>query len=162
MYQNIYEKTFAYALDELNIPCEYLTQSGKTAIKRFDFLIKGPRKTFAIEVKGRLLHTARDLSDSSFQNWITVKDADSLMFINENCCPALLCFVYRLENPYYVIDDDCPTYLCENERFLFKIVRIGDYVRNARRRSKKWETLNIAANRFKEISFELDELLSEL
>lgn len=157
-YSNIYETVFSYWLEENAIKFKYISQSGRCSSKRFDFLVEFPSGIFAAEVKGRILHTSTKITPSTFQNWITADDINSLINAENHSLQGLIVFIYRFDNPYFDVEDEL-IYELGNDKFLLRAIRLCDYVSSYQKRSEKWNTVNICSVNFEKFSFNISKLL---
>ncbi|AQQ08820.1 hypothetical protein L21SP3_00611 [Sedimentisphaera cyanobacteriorum] len=158
-YKNVYETVFSYWLEESGLDFEYIPQSGKTSLKRFDFLVSFPDFFAAVELKGRTVRTRRKITCSSFQNWITSADRDFISKAKQEGFVPLFVFAYRLDNPFCQCEYDID-YTLSEDRFIFRAVEAEKYLQNARVRSPRWNTICLSSMAFQELAIPAAELLN--
>jgi hypothetical protein len=122
-------------------------------LKSFDFLVYASSgDTLIVDVKGRRLPISGARSRSP-QNWVTREDAESLGRWQEvfgTGFTAVFMFAYWLDGPPPPGDTGVHGY--EGGFYRFTGIRLEDYVRHARVRSTRWQTLTLPAGIFRENS----------
>ena len=138
------------------------TKSGKSKIKSFDFLVYPPnQKTIIAEVKGRRFKGSSFENLKGFECWVTAEDVDGLSAwqqIYGEGHSAVFVFTYRIES-VDVDYDGRAVYVFEGGRYVFFAVRLGDYRKFMRRRSGKWKTITLPADKFRRCALQMQELL---
>ncbi len=129
------------------------------SLKSFDFVVysqKGPN--LLVDVKGRK-HTGR--SSKSLDNWVTQNDVDSLVQWEK-------IFGAGFEGAFaflYWCDVQPPDALFmevfeSGERwYALLAITLADYRKHLKRRSQRWDTVNIPAEQFARLSKPLMEML---
>lgn len=134
----------------------------KGNIKSFDFVFSPPGDVaYMAEIKGRKFSGKTFASFGSLQNWATtddVKGLDDWVKIFENKYQGLFVFVYDLKN-VDVDTDGREIFEFNNKRYVFIAVRLEDYKKCATPRSKKWQTIHLSAEYYKNCALNLTELV---
>jgi hypothetical protein len=145
------------SIDEHNQPSFI---NGK--IKSFDFLVYPPEKPIIIaEVKGRKFTGTSLEKMTAFECWVTAEDVDGLIAWQEILGPAyqaVFIFVYLIEN----IDVDfngMDVFDFKSDRYVFFIVKLDDYRSFMKRRSPKWQTVTLPADKFRRCAIQISHLL---
>ena len=129
-------------------------------LKSFDFLVYAAGgETLIVDVKGRRLPT-KGAWGKTPQNWVTQEDADGLKKWQEVFGPgftAVFVFAYWLDGPPPAAD--ASVHLYEGANYRFVGIRLDDYLRHARVRSPRWQTLTLPAGIFRESSRPAHEFL---
>ena len=163
---NHYERAFENWLIDHRI--EYIAEYqheratiGEDEIKRFDFLLYPHRRPIIVEVKGRTFKGTSLAKMAGFECWVTAEDVDGLVkwqHVLGPDCRALFVFSYKMENVDVdfngrnVFDYDANTYL-------FFCVTLEDYRKFMKRRSPKWQTVTLPADKFRQCAVQLCEFL---
>ena len=163
---NHYELAFENWLIDNQIkytPIDEHKQSAFTdeKIKSFDFLVYPVDKPIIIaEVKGRKF-TGKSLEKmTGFECWVTTEDVDGLVKWQENLGPAyhaVFIFVYLIKN----IDVDfngINVFDFNEDRYIFFTVKLDDYHLFMKRRSPKWQTVTLPADKFRQCVTQINEL----
>ncbi len=158
---------------------------GQSKVKSFDFLLyppneQGPR--FAVrsprdslrrtpdsgtqqiiiaEVKGRLFKGTSFAKLTGFECWVTAEDIDGLTKWREvfgRGHTAVFVFAYKIEN-VDVDFDGREVYDSDTNRYVFFAIELDDYRRFMKRRSPKWQTVTLPADRFRQCATQLQQLL---
>ncbi len=163
---NHYEQAFENWLKDHRI--EYVTEYQheratfrNVEIKSFDFLLYPHSRPIIVEVKGRTFRGASLAKMAGFECWVTAEDVDGLLTwqkILGGGHRALFVFAYKMEkidvdfNGKDVFDFDA-------NRYLFFCVTLEDYRRFMKRRSPKWRTVTLPADKFRQCAKPLSEYL---
>ena len=132
------------------------------SVKNFDFLLC-PRfgNRVIAEVKGRSFKGTRLADMTGFECWVTLDDVEGLELwrrILGADHEAVFVFVYRVLQ-VDVDFDGRVVFDSGGERYLFFCVRLDDYRRYMKRRSPKWRTVTLPAERFRECAIGLSTFL---
>ncbi|NOR67150.1 MAG: HYExAFE family protein [Woeseiaceae bacterium] len=138
------------------------TSFGRSDIKSFDFLVEAPSGLTTIaEVKGRTFKGASLAKMAGFECWVTSEDVDGLgkwQQILGGGQQAVFVFAYRIEN--IDVDFDGMDILdFDNSTYLFFCVRLEDYRKFMKRRSPKWRTVTLPAEKFRESAVHISKFL---
>lgn len=138
------------------------TPFGRSDIKSFDFLVEAPSGLTTIaEVKGRTFKGASLAKMAGFECWVTLEDVDGLgkwQQILGGGHQAVFVFAYRIEN-IDVDFDGMGTLDFDNSTYLFFCVRLEDYRKFMKRRSPKWRTVTLPAEKFRESAVHISKFL---
>jgi len=166
-FPNHYERAFENWLTDNCI--EYVAVDehkratfGHTDIKSFDFLLYPPGGQIVIaEVKGRTFRGTSLANLAGLECWVTAEDVDGLtkwqQIFGEDY-RAVFVFAYRREN----IDVDFngrDVFEFDSNRYLFFCIKLDDYRRFMKRRSPKWQTVTLPADKFRQCAVQLSEFL---
>ncbi len=166
-FPNHYERAFENWLTDNCI--EYVAVDehkratfGHTDIKSFDFLLYPPGGQIVIaEVKGRTFRGTSLANLAGLECWVTAEDVDGLtkwqQIFGEDY-RAVFVFAYRIEN----IDVDFngrDVFEFDSNRYLFFCIKLDDYRRFMKRRSPKWQTVTLPADKFRQCAVQLSEFL---
>ena len=131
-------------------------------IKSFDFLVYPPDKPIIIaEVKGRKFTGISLEKMTGFECWVTAEDVDGLVKWQEVLGPAyqaVFIFVYKIEN-IDVDFDGVDVFDFDDNRYVFFTVKLDDYRSFMKRRSPKWQTVTLPADKFRRCAVQITELL---
>ncbi|MHC4659291.1 MAG: HYExAFE family protein [Planctomycetota bacterium] len=135
---------------------------GRSKIKSFDFLLYPPNQRIIIaEVKGRSFKGTTFARLAGLECWVTADDIDGLTGWQQVFGPghaAVFVFAYRAEN----VDVDFNGrgyYDFDNNRYVFFAVGLDDYRRFMKRRSPKWQTVTLPADKFRRCAVQMQKLL---
>ena len=135
---------------------------GHSKIKSFDFLLYPRNQQIIIaEVKGRAFKGTSFAKLTGFECWVTAEDIDGLtkwqeIFGAEH--QAVFVFAYKIEN----IDVDFngrDVFHFDASRYVFFAVKLDDYRKFMKRRSPKWQTVTLPADKFRKCSVQMQKLL---
>jgi hypothetical protein len=122
------------------------------SVKNFDFLlIPRPERKVIVEVKGRTFAGTTLVGLTGFDCWVTVDDIESLQVWRDALGPdheAVFVFAYRVAKAD-VDFDGCEVIASGLDRYVFFCIRLDDYLEHVIRRSPKWRTVTLAADRFR-------------
>ncbi|MBN1806999.1 MAG: HYExAFE family protein [Sedimentisphaerales bacterium] len=131
-------------------------------VKSFDFLVYPTDKpTIIAEVKGRKFTGTSLEKMTGFECWVTTEDIDGLARWQQILGPAyqaVFIFVYLMEN----IDVDfsgVDVFDFDMDRYVFFTVKLDDYRLFMKRRSPKWQTVTLPADKFRRCATQISELL---
>ncbi|MFA5239372.1 MAG: HYExAFE family protein [Phycisphaerae bacterium] len=131
-------------------------ESGK--IKSFDFLLYPPGGEIIIaEVKGRAFKGTSFAGLAGFECWVTAEDIDGLVNWRDALGQghtAVFVFAYKMEN-IDVDFDGREVYDFDANRYVFFAVKLDDYRAFMKRRSPKWQTVTLPADKFRQCAIEL-------
>lgn len=164
---NHYERAFENWLIDNRI--QYITVDehkklafGHSKIKSFDFLLYPPNGQIIIaEVKGRTFKGATLAKLTGLECWVTTEDVDGLTKWQEifgKGHQAIFVFAYKIEK--IDVDFDGREYSdFEAKRYVFLGIKLNDYRQFMKRRSPKWQTVTLPAERFRQYAVEISEFL---
>ena len=72
---------------------------------------------------------------------------------------GMFVFVYEFEN-IDVENDGLDVYEFQGRQYLFCCIKLSDYAREMKLRSRSWQTVTLAADKFRELAIPLDKMLS--
>lgn len=135
---------------------------GRSKIKSFDFLLYPHNQQVIIaEVKGRLFKGASFAKLAGFECWVTAEDIEGLARWQDIFGPghqAVFVFAYKIEK----IDVDFngrDIYDFDANRYVFFAVKLDDYRESMKRRSPKWQTVTLPADKFRQCAVQMQNLL---
>jgi len=164
---NHYERAFENWLIDNRIQYVEVDEYKKLAvenskIKSFDFLLYPPGGQIIIaEVKGRSFKGTTFDKLAGLECWVTTDDIDGLAEWQQVFGPdylAVFVFAYRAEN----IDVDfngSNFYDFAENRYVFFAVKLDDYRKFMKRRSTKWQTVTLPADKFRRCAVQMQKLL---
>jgi hypothetical protein len=164
---NHYERAFESWLRDNHIKYVAVDEQKRTAvarssIKSFDFLLYPPNGQIIIaEVKGRSFKGTSLANLTGLECWVTAEDIDGLthwqqVFGRDH--QAVFVFAYKIEN-IDVDFDGRDFYDFDENRYIFFCVGLDDYRRFMKRRSPKWQTVTLPADKFRECAIQMQALL---
>ncbi len=129
------------------------------SLKSFDFVVysqHGPN--LLVDVKGRK-HSGR--SSKSLDNWVTQMDVDSLVQwekIFGGDFQGAFAFLYwcAVQPPDALFTE---IFECGDRWYALLAISLSDYRQHLKKRSDRWDTVNIPADRFAKLSKPLMEML---
>lgn len=164
---NHYERAFENWLGDNRIEYVPIDEHKRSAlarrkVKSFDFLVY-PRSGGKIiaEVKGRKFHGTTLAKLAGLECWVTAEDVDGLAGWQEVFGAghqAMFVFAYSIEN-VDVDFDGRDVFEFEDNTYLFFCIRLGDYRLHMKRRSPKWQTVTLPADKFRRCAVSIAELL---
>jgi hypothetical protein len=135
---------------------------GRAKLKSFDFLLYPPNGQIVIaEVKGRAFKGVSFAKLAGFECWVTADDIDSLANWQQVFGPthtAVFIFAYKIEN-IDVDFDGREVFDYDTDRYVFFAVTLDDYRQFMKRRSPKWQTLTLPADKFRQYAVQMQKLL---
>jgi hypothetical protein len=164
---NHYERAFENWLIDNRIRYIVVDEHKRAAfarrkIKSFDFLVY-PRKGGVIiaEVKGRKFAGTSVAKLAGFECWVTIEDIEGLSRWRQifgNGHQGVFIFAYKAEN--IDVDFDGMDVLdFDAGRYVFFCIRLDDYCLFMKRRSPKWQTVTLPADKFRQYAVEISKLL---
>jgi hypothetical protein len=164
---NHYERAFESWLRDNHIKYVAVDEQkratfARSRIKSFDFLLY-PRSGQIIiaEVKGRSFKGTSLANLTGLECWVTAEDIDGLTHWQQVFGPdhqAVFVFAYKIEN-IDVDFDGRDFYDFDENRYIFFCVRLDDYRRFMKRRSPKWQTVTLPADKFRRCAIQMQALL---
>ena len=164
---NHYERAFENWLIDNRIEYvavdEYKTaEFGHPEIKSFDFLLHlRDGQIIIAEVKGRRFKGTTLAKLSGFECWVTADDVYGLIKWQEIFGPghqAVFVFTYKIEN-IDVDFDGREVFEFDANRYMFFCVRLEDYRKYMKRRSPKWQTVTLPADKFRQCAVHINKFL---
>lgn len=142
---------------------------GRCKIKSFDFLLYPHNQQVIIaEVKGRLFKGTSFAKMAGFECWVTTEDIDGLTKWQDVFSAgrltagqghiAVFIFAYKIEN-IDVDFDGREVFYFNADRYVFFAVTLDDYRKFMKRRSPKWQTVTLPADKFRQCAIQLQQLL---
>ena len=135
---------------------------GRSKIKSFDYLLYPRNQQIIVaEVKGRKFKGTSFAKLAGFECWVTADDVDGLTRWQQVFGPdhtAVFVFAYRIEN-IDVDFDGREVYDFVQDRYVFFAVKLDDYRRFMKRRSPKWQTVTLPADKFRQCAVQMQNLL---
>ena len=165
-FPNHYERAFENWLKDNRIEyvAEYQHERAtfqNEEIKSFDFLLYPHSRPIIVEVKGRKFRGISLANMAGFECWVTAEDVDGLLKWQQVLGAehrAVFVFAYQMEN----IDVDFngrDVFDFDANKYLFLCVTLEDYRKFMKRRSPKWRTVTLPADKFRQCAKQLDEFL---
>ncbi len=134
----------------------------RSKIKTFDFLLYPPDGQIIItEVKGRLFKGTSLAKLTGLECWVTTEDVDGLTKWQEVFGPghqAIFVFAYKIENIDVDFDGRDVFHFARN-MYVFFCVKLDDYRKFMKRRSPKWQTITLPADKFRQCAIQMQKLL---
>ena len=131
-------------------------------VKSFDFLVYPANGQIVIaEVKGRKFKGTNLAKLAGFECWVTTDDVDGLVKWQEVFgadYQAVFVFAYKVEN-IDVDFDGRDVFDFNANRYIFFCVKLNDYRRFMKRRSPKWQTVTLPADKFRDCAIQISEFL---
>jgi len=165
--ENHYERAFENWLLDNRIEYERVDEHKRTAfghadIKSFDFLLYPQNlPTVIAEVKGRTFKGTSMAKLSGFECWVTIEDIEGMKKwrrVFGEGHQAVFVFAYRIQN--IDVDFDGRNYFdFDSNKYVFFCVKLKDYRRCMKRRSRKWQTVTLPADKFRQCAVPLGEFL---
>ena len=165
-FPNHYERAFEHWLKDNRI--EYVTEYqheratiGDVDVKSFDFLLYPHSRPIIVEVKGRTFKGTSLTKMGGFECWVTAEDVDGLLTWQKTLGEgyrAIFVFAYKMEN----VDVDFngrDAFDFDANKYLFLCVTLEDYRKYMKRRSPKWRTITLPADKFRQCAVQLREFL---
>lgn len=165
--RNLYEQAFENWLIDNRIQHIAVDEHKKAAfarhkIKSFDFLLYPDNGQIIVaEVKGRRFKGTTFAKLAGLECWVTIDDVDGLASWREVLGPdhqAVFVFVYGVEN-IDVDFDGRPVYEFGGDRYMFFCIKLDDYRSSMKRRSPRWQTVTLPADKFRQCAVQINDLL---
>lgn len=165
--ENHYERAFENWLIDNRIEYEHVDKHKRVAfghsdLKSFDFLLyPSNQSTIIAEVKGRRFKGTSLTKLAGFECWVTIEDIEGLtrwqrVFGEDH--QAIFVFAYKMQN--IDVDFDGRDYFdFDSNKYLFFCIKLEDYHRYMKRRSPKWQTVTLPAEKFRQSAVQLGEFL---
>lgn len=164
---NHYERAFENWLIDNRIQYVFVDEHKRTAfshssIKSFDFLVY-PRngRIIIAEIKGRKFGGTNFAKLTGFECWVTAEDVDGLAGWRRVFGPnheAVFIFAYKVEN--IDVDFDGREVLdFDATRYIFFCIKLDDYQAFMKRRSPKWQTVTLPADKFRQCAVPITDFL---
>jgi len=135
---------------------------GRSKIKSFDYLLYPRNQQIIVaEVKGRKFKGTSFAKLAGFECWVTADDVDGLARWQQvfgSGHTAVFAFAYRIEN-IDVDFDGRDVYNFAGDRYVFFAIKLDDYRKFMRRRSPKWQTVTLSADKFRQCAVQMQNLL---
>jgi hypothetical protein len=164
---NHYERAFENWLIDNSIPYVVIDEHKRAVfsrqrIKSFDFLLylRGGKIIIA-EVKGRKFKGISMAKIAGFECWVTEEDIEGLTRWQEVFGvghKAVFIFTYRIEK-IDVDFDGRDVFDFGPNRYVFFFVKLDDYRSFMKRRSPKWHTVTLPADKFRQCAKNISEFL---
>lgn len=164
---NHYERAFENWLIDSRIQYIAVDEHKKAAferckIKSFDFLVfPSSGRTVIAEVKGRKFKGTSFAKLAGLECWVTADDVDGLanwQKIFGAGHQAVFVFAYHVEN-IDVDFDGSDVFDFRARRYVFFCVKLDDYRRHMKRRSPKWKTVTLPADKFRKCAVHISKFL---
>jgi hypothetical protein len=164
---NHYERAFENWLVDNRIQYVAVDESkraafGRSNIKSFDYLLYPRNQQIIIaELKGRSFKGTSFAKLAGLECWVTADDVDGLARWQQVFGPdhtAVFVFAYRVEN-IDVDFDGREVYDFAEDRYIFFAVKLDEYREFMRRRSPKWQTVTLPADKFRQCAIQMQNLL---
>jgi hypothetical protein len=165
---NPYERAFENWLIDNRVQYVAVDAYRKAALKHsrvksFDFLVYPPnRDSLIVEIKGRKFKGASLAKLRGFECWVTTDDVTGLARWQEVFGPnhtAVFVFAYRMEK-VDVDFDGRHSYDYDQSKYIFFAIKLSDYRKFMKRRSPKWQTVTLPADKFRKCAVQVQQLLS--
>ncbi len=166
-FPNHYERAFENWLIDNRIQYIAIDEHKRAAfshckVKSFDFLVYPANGEIIIaEVKGRKFKGTSLARLSGFECWVTAEDVDGLVKwqrVFGAGYQAVFVFVYKIEK-IDVDFDGRDVFDFDADRYIFFTVELNDYRSYMKRRSPKWQTVTLPADKFRQCAVQISELL---
>lgn len=135
---------------------------GRAKLKSFDFLLYPPNRQIIIaEVKGRAFKGVSFAQLAGFECWVTADDITGLANWQQvfgASHTAVFVFAYKIEN-IDVDFDGREVFNYNANRYVFFVVKLDDYRSFMKRRSPKWRTVTLPADKFRQFAVQMQNLL---
>lgn len=164
---NHYERAFENFLRDNHVQYVSVDEQkratfAKSKIKTFDFVLYPPGGRIIIaEVKGRLFKGKSLAKLTGLECWVTTEDIDGLSGWQKVFGPdhqVVFVFAYMVEK-VDVDFDGRDFYNFEQNRYIFFCVKLDDYRKFMKRRSPKWQTVTLPADKFRRCAVQMQKLL---
>jgi len=166
-FPNHYERAFQNWLIDNRIQYIAIDEHKRAAfahckVKSFDFLVYPANGQIIIaEVKGRKFKGTSLTKLAGFECWVTAEDVDGLVKWQQVFgagYQAVFVFVYKIEN-IDVDFDGRDVFDFDADRYIFFTIELNDYRSFMKRRSPKWQTVTLPAEKFRKCAVQISELL---
>ncbi|MEN6425493.1 MAG: HYExAFE family protein [Phycisphaerales bacterium] len=165
---NHYERAFENWLIDNHIPYIRNDEHRRLgpcdgSVKNFDFLLSPQSgRRVIVEVKGRTFAGASLAGLSGLECWVTLDDVEGLQVWQRALGPgheAVFVFAHRVVQADVDLDGH-ELLTLGSDRYVFFCIRLDDYLRCMRSRSRKWGTVTLSAEDFRRYAVGLGSFLS--
>jgi len=179
--KNHYEQAFNSWLVDNAVNYVYVDQHRRQSfssnrVKTFDYLIYPARSALSgqlsgpiviAELKGKIFRSSTLAGFRSMECWVSLEDIRGMLkwrqVIAASTCSgvasAVFVFAYKLEC-IDIENDGCEIYDFDGSRYVFFCVDLSDYADNMKLRSRRWQTVNLSAENFRQKAFPIRQLLA--
>ena len=165
-FGNHYERAFENWLidNRIEYVAEYQQERATfqdAEIKSFDFLLCPHSRPVIVEVKGRKFKGFSLAKMAGFECWVASEGGDGLLKWQQLLGAghrAIFVFAYRMQN-IDVDFDGREVFDFDASKYLFFCVELEDYRKFMKRRSPKWQTVTLSADKFRQCAVPLREFL---
>lgn len=167
LINNHYERAFENWLIDNGVKYAVVDEGkrailGKSDIKSFDFLLyPDDEQIIIVELKGRKFKGINLSKLAGFECWVTTEDVDGLTMWQQafgQNYRAIFVFAYKIEN-IDVDFDGREVFEYDQNRYLFLGISLENYRRFMVRRSPKWQTVTLPADKFRDCAVQISEIL---
>ena len=138
---------------------------GRLKIKSFDFLLyphnqQNNPEVIIAELKGRLFKGTSFEKLAGLECWVTAEDIDGLSNWQKVFGPehkAVFVFAYKIAN-IDVDFDGRNVYDFDGDKYIFFAVRLDNYREFMNRRSPRWQTVTLPADKFRRCAVHISQL----
>jgi hypothetical protein len=164
---NHYERAFENWLNDNRIQCVAADEHRRAIVSRSkvkspDFLLyPSDGRTIIAEVKGRKFCGTSLEKLTGFECWVTREDVDALgrwLGVLGAGHEAVFVFAYRIEN-IDVDFDGRDVFEFAAGRYVFFCIRLDDYRLYMKRRSPKWRTVTLPAEKFRRCAVDIGRFM---
>lgn len=164
---NYYERAFENWLIDNRIQYIAIDEHKRAAfarckVKSFDYLVYPANGQIIIaEVKGRKFKGTSLSKLTGFECWVTAEDVNGLVKWQQvfgAAYQAVFVFVYKIEN-IDVDFDGRDVFDFDADKYMFFTVKLDDYRSYMKRRSPKWQTVTLPADKFRQCAVQMQNLL---
>ncbi len=164
---NHYERAFQNWLIDNRIQYIAIDEHKRAAfarckVKSFDFLVYLANGQIIIaEVKGRKFKGTNLAKLTGFECWVTAEDVDGLVRWQQvfgTRYQAVFVFVYKIEN-IDVDFDGRDVFDFDTDKYIFFTIELDDYRSFMKRRSPKWQTVTLPADKFRQCAVQISQFL---
>jgi hypothetical protein len=164
---NDYERAFENWLIDNRIRYVVVDEHKRMAfarrkIKSFDFLVYSRNGRIIIaEIKGRKFRGTNLAKLTGFECWVTTEDVDGLAGWQRVFGPGhepVFIFAYKVEN-IDVDFDGREVFDFDAKRYIFFCIKLDDYRAFMKRRSPKWQTITLPADKFRRCAIPIADFL---
>jgi len=166
-FPNHYEKAFENWLIDNRIDYDAADEHkratfGHSDIKSFDFLLyPRDRQIIIVELKGRKFKGTSLAKLAGFECWATIDDVEGLTKWQQvfgTGHQAIFVFAYKIDN-IDVDFDGRDVFDFDANRYLFFCIKLDDYRKFMKRRSPKWQTVTLPAEKFRRCAVQISQFL---
>ncbi len=140
-----------------------LLGDGAGDVKSLDFIVVGSAR-LVVDVKGRRFPGGPpDAPRKVWENWATADDLAGLDRWAAHMGPGyrgVLAFCYQVVSPFTLPDGTPDRFTFRGKDYLMRAVLADDYRAHARPRSRRWDTVHLAAADFRRLVTPVSDLLT--